>query len=92
MATVMKRPETDPRHHTENIKGMLDGLLSHVREDVLKVNEPRAQALFETTAEVLAGLKTAYEHYEAGAEAGFQSKSSAMAAESANPEGVMGES
>jgi hypothetical protein len=32
------------------------------------VEDPRALALFETTAEVLGGLITAYEHYEHGAE------------------------
>jgi len=35
---------------------------------VAKVSEPKAQALFETTAEVLRGLATAYDHYEAKAE------------------------
>jgi hypothetical protein len=43
---------------------MLTQIIDHVREDAEKVNEPKAQALFETTAEVLLGLRTAYEHYE----------------------------
>jgi len=47
---------------------MLDDLAHHVREDVAKVSEPKAQALFETTAEVLRGLAMAYDHYEAKAE------------------------
>jgi hypothetical protein len=47
---------------------MLNDLVHHVREDVAKVSEPKAQALFETTAEVLRGLATAYDHYEAKAE------------------------
>jgi hypothetical protein len=34
------------------------------RQDVGKVSEPKAQALFETTAEVCLGLATAFEHYE----------------------------
>jgi hypothetical protein len=46
--------------------------LSDVRatceKDVSEVEDPRALALFETTAEVLGGLITAYEHYERGAE------------------------
>jgi len=57
-------PESDPRHHTIKIRGMLNDVVQHVREDVGKVNDPRAQALFETTAEVLRGLMTAYEHFE----------------------------
>ena len=64
-------PETDPRHHVANIHGMLDHLLNHCREDVARVSEPKAQALFETTAEVLGGLKTAYEHYASGKERGM---------------------
>jgi len=62
----------DPRQHTEHIKTMLDDLISHVRQDVDKIDEPRAQVLFETTAEVLTGLKTAYEHYESGTEVAFR--------------------
>lgn len=61
-------PETDPRHHTSKIKGMLNDVITHLREDVTKVNEPKAQALFETSAEVLNGLMTAYSHYEQHAE------------------------
>jgi hypothetical protein len=57
-------PESDPRHHTIKIKGMLNDVVQHAREDVGKVNDQRAQALFETTAEVLRRLVTAYEHFE----------------------------
>ncbi|HYP59812.1 MAG TPA: hypothetical protein VEQ36_05235 [Thermomicrobiales bacterium] len=69
---MAQRTESDPRHHTENIKGMLDDLIQHVREDVTKVDDPKAKALFETSAEVLTGLKTAYEHYEQGTEAAWR--------------------
>ena len=34
------------------------------REDISKVNDPKAQALFETTAEVVSGLRKAYEDFE----------------------------
>jgi hypothetical protein len=47
---------------------MLDDVRDHLREDVGKVEDPRAEALFEATAEVLGGLITAYEHYERGTE------------------------
>ena len=60
--------ESDPRHHTIKIRGMLSDVRDHLRQDVRKVEDPRAEALFETTAEVLGGLITAYEHYEHGAE------------------------
>jgi hypothetical protein len=64
--------ESDPRHHTIKIRGMLSDIRDHLREDVSKVEDPRAEALFETTAEVLGGLITAYEHYERGAEEAWQ--------------------
>jgi hypothetical protein len=57
-------PETDPRHHTQKIQTKLGSLIEHLRADVQKVNEPQARALFETSAEVLKGLKTACVHYE----------------------------
>jgi hypothetical protein len=65
--------ESDPHHHTIKIRGMLSEVRDHLRQghlrqDVSKVEDPRAEALFETTAEVLGGLITAYEHYERGAE------------------------
>lgn len=43
---------------------MLDGTINHVREYVSKIDDPRGQALFETTAEVLAGPQKAYTDYE----------------------------
>ena len=55
-----------------NIKGMLDEAARHCREDIGKIEEPKAQALFETTAEVLKGLITAYDHYERGSEKGMR--------------------
>lgn len=61
-------PENDPRHHTAFVKGLLDELITHLREDTTKFNKPKAQALFETGAEVLVGLRTAFDHYEKGAE------------------------
>jgi hypothetical protein len=54
----------DPRLHTQKIKGMLRDAMTHAREDIPKVSDPKAQALFETSAEVLGGLITAYEHFE----------------------------
>ena len=39
-------------------------LIEHLRADVGKVMEPKAQALFETSAEVLSGLVKAFDDYE----------------------------
>jgi hypothetical protein len=60
--------EDDPRHHTAKLKAMLNDTARHAREDIDKIDDPKAQALFETTAEVLIGLMTAYDHYEHKAE------------------------
>jgi len=58
----------DPLHHTAKMKARLSETIDHVREDIAKVDDPRFRALFETSAEVLQGLVTAMEHYEAGTE------------------------
>jgi hypothetical protein len=58
----------DPKAHARNIEQMLTEVIDHVRDDVDRISEPKAQVLFETTAEVLSGLRTAYQHYESGAE------------------------
>ncbi|HEX7124252.1 MAG TPA: hypothetical protein VF406_00565 [Thermodesulfobacteriota bacterium] len=57
-------PQSDPRHHAADIKARLSETVRHVREGVDRVEDPKAQALFETTAEVLNGLVAAYDHYE----------------------------
>ncbi len=64
MTDRMQFSEDDPRHQTARIKSMLTELIDHSREDVAKVKDPKAQALFETTAEVLLGLRKAYEDFE----------------------------
>lgn len=72
MADRMQLAESDPRHHTTKIKDLLADLAAHAREDVGKVDEPKAQALFETTAEVCTALVTTYEHYENQSEGAWQ--------------------
>jgi hypothetical protein len=63
---------SDPLVHTQNVQQMLRELIDHLREDLDKIDEPKAQALFETSAEVLTGLRTAFEHYERGTEKGMR--------------------
>jgi len=38
--------ESDPRHHTQKLKKMLSDTAAHAREDVAKISDPKAQALF----------------------------------------------
>lgn len=59
---------SDPIVHSRNIQDGLKELIEHTRQDIDRVSEPRFQALLETSAEVLSGLRTAFEHYDAGSE------------------------
>jgi len=54
----------DPRAHTANVRREFRELIDHLRSDLSKIDEPKAQALFETTAEVISGLDTAFKHYQ----------------------------
>lgn len=50
--------------HTQDAKDRIDDLVEHLRGAISETDDPRADALFETAAEVLLGLRTAFEHYE----------------------------
>jgi hypothetical protein len=75
MPNAQRWDESDPKQHTAKIRDMLTGVVDHVRGDVEKVGDPRAQALFETTAEVLLGLRKAYEDFEEGSETAWRKAS-----------------
>jgi hypothetical protein len=47
-------------------------LIDHLRADIKKVEEPQMKAMFETSAEVLGGLVTAFQHYEKKNEAAWR--------------------
>jgi hypothetical protein len=68
----VNRPESDPRHHTAHLKKMLADTAQHARDDVGKVKDPKAQALFETTAEVLNGLRKAYDDFDRKSETAWR--------------------
>lgn len=53
-----------PQHHTQQMRGRLDEMVTHLRRDVEKVDEPQLKAMFETAAEVLVGLEKAFSDYE----------------------------
>lgn len=71
MATQPRRDD-DPRPHYRKVRGMLEDVVEHVRGDVGKTDDPKAEALFETTAEVLLGLAKVYEHAENRSEAAWR--------------------
>lgn len=59
----MPNEETsNQQQHTANVKQMLNDVIRHLREDVGRIEEPRAEALFETTAEVLRNWEQHREH------------------------------
>jgi len=66
--------KNNPIHHTQKIKARMREIIVHLREDVGKVTEAKAQALFETSAEVLIGLVKAFDDYEKKSEAAWRTK------------------
>jgi len=64
----MQTTNTAPSQGTTEIKGQLEALSRRARDEIGHITEPRAQALLETTAEVLDGLAVAYRDYAKGAE------------------------
>lgn len=61
---MMDVDNRDPRHHIQMMQQRLQQTIDHLREDIEKVDEPQFKAMFETSAEVLAGLVKAFKHYE----------------------------
>jgi len=49
-----------------------DQLVQQIRSSIGQVQEPKAQALLETSAEVLLGLKKAFDDYQKGNEEAWQ--------------------
>lgn len=58
------------------LKDLLTQAINRAREDVGKVEDPKAQALLETTAEVLTGLRKAYEDFEQRTETAWSATTS----------------
>ena len=56
------------RDHLGDVRGLLTEAIESAREGVHATEAPKAQALLETAAEVLLGLRTALDHYASQAE------------------------
>ena len=65
---------SNPLEHTANVKKQFTSLIDHLREDILKMEDPSAKALFEVSAEVLIGLRKAFTDYESKNEAAWKNK------------------
>jgi len=61
----MPAEQSDPHHHVKKVSARFQELQEHLRDDVEKIDDPRARAMFETAAEVLGGLQKAFHDYEA---------------------------
>jgi len=64
MQNDKRTDSSDPLAHTKNLKEQFQELIDHLREDVGKVDDAQAKALFEVSAEVLIGLQKAFTDYE----------------------------
>ena len=56
--------EDKARYHVVKVRGMLNAVMRHCREGIEHVGEPKALALFDSTAELLDGLIDSYSRYE----------------------------
>jgi hypothetical protein len=62
----------DPIFHARKVRQRLEDTLTHMREDVEKVDDPKFKAMFETSAEVLGGLVKAFSDFEQKNEAAWR--------------------
>jgi hypothetical protein len=70
----MTDEERNPFHHTTKMRQRLGDTIDHMRSDIGKVDDPQFKAMFETAAEVLAGLVKAFSDYERKNEAAWKSE------------------
>ena len=54
------------------MKKRFNETITHLRQDIGKVDEPQLKAMFETSAEVLTGLTKALDDYEKKNEAAWR--------------------
>ncbi|HLP68315.1 MAG TPA: hypothetical protein VK181_12435 [Rhizobium sp.] len=69
---MLSDSDRDPRYHTRKMRARLEETINHLRENIDKVDEPQLKAMFETSAEVLEGLRTAFSHYENRSESAWR--------------------
>ena len=61
-----------PQQHAQRIARMLQQAQQECRADIGRISDPKAQALFETVAEVLGGAMKALEDYQKRSEPAWQ--------------------
>ena len=73
MKTPIDESSSDPAAHSAHLQQEIAGLIDHLHKDIERAPEPQFQALLETSAEVLGGLRKAFEDYGKHAEAAWRS-------------------
>jgi hypothetical protein len=63
---------TDPMANARHLTLRLQDIRDRFREDLDKIEDPRAQVLFETTAEVLGGLIKALTEFQSKNESAWR--------------------
>ena len=54
----------DTLHDAQRLRGQMNELINHLQADGDRATEPRARAMFQTTAAALTGLVKAFGDYE----------------------------
>ncbi len=65
-------PNQNVSHHTQKIKTMISDLIDHLRSDITKIDDLQAKAMFETSAEVMVGLRKAFDDFDEKNEKAWQ--------------------
>lgn len=64
MDTFKVIKSNDPKEHAQTIQEYIYELKIYCHKEIKLISDPKAKALFETTAEVLGGLEKAYSDYQ----------------------------
>lgn len=64
---------TSPREHAQEIRDKLEDLKDRMRSAIEQIDDPHAEALFETSAEVVEGLLKAHAHFVKASEEAWRS-------------------
>jgi hypothetical protein len=65
---IMAKRTRTTKSYPYEMEEKFDKMARELRKDAEKIDDPKGQALFEAAAEVVTGLKTAFEHYDAESE------------------------
>ncbi|MBC7300065.1 MAG: hypothetical protein H5T78_03820 [Nocardia sp.] len=60
---MSEQNEWSPAEQSAHLRSLLTEVIKLARTDIGTVSDPKAQALFETTAQVCGGLCHAFDHY-----------------------------